>query len=592
MRMESSVKQFIITVAGVFLGLVLFFVLIPIMLIASVAGSAAPTAPSNTVLVVDLREPLSDVPSNAPFAAFAGSNSIVSLVRKLEAAETDNHVKGVLVRASEMGLAPAHAEEIRQALVDFKASGKFVFAHAQGFEYPTLSNYVAISAANEVWMQGTTNFAATGLVAETMFLGGFFEKFGIIPQFEQFFEYKNAVNSYTKTDYDAPHREATTGMIGSIYNSFVASIAFDRKVPVETIKTALDAAPLTAQAALSAKLIDKIGQPEEAMDAALTRAGGIDKADFVDLASYTPAPTSGPVIALVGGEGAIVNGAGTTDPFSQDADMRSDLYARAIRDATDDDDVKAIVFRVSSPGGSPSASDQIWAAIERAKAAKKPVVVSMGAYAASGGYYVSTGADAIVAMPSTITGSIGVFNGKFVINEALNRYTGANLSEIQVGGAYANTYSPATVYTNEQRVALNAAVARIYADFTGKVAAGRRLPITRVQEIAKGRVWTGTQAKDLGLVDQIGGLRTAIGKAKSLARIEARDSVTVRSFPQVEDPLTALGQALGSSAQTARTTARAAAVVGAVLGDERVASLLAQSRASGTMQMSEPVRVK
>jgi protease IV len=180
-----------------------------------------------------------------------------------------------------------------------------------------------------------------------------------------------------------------------------------------------------------------------------------------------------------------------------------------------------------------------------------------------------------------------------VINEALNRYTGANISEIQVGGPYATTYSPATPFTNSQRTALNAAVTRVYADFTGKVSAGRRLPLERVREIAKGRVWTGNQAKELGLVDQIGGLRTAIGKAKSLASIEAKDSVTLRSFPEAADPLTAFGQALGASAQSARTTARAAAVVGAVLGDDRVAALLAQTRgAAGGATMTESVRVK
>lgn len=586
-------KQFLITIAGVFLGLLLFFVFIPMMLIASVAGSSAPVTPANTVLSLDLREQLSDVPASTPFAAFSSTSSITDLVRKLEAAETDDHIKGLFIRAPEAGLAPAHAEEIRQALIDFKASGKFIIAHAQGFENPTLSNYVAVSAADEIWMQGSTNFTATGLVAETMFLGGAFEKFGITPEFEQFYEYKNAVNSYTQRDYNGPHRESTTAMIGSIYNAFVAAIVFDRKLPVETVKSALDSAPLTAAAAKTAKLIDKIGQPEEAMDAALEKAGGTDKAGFVDIAGYAPFPTGGPVVALIGGEGAIVTGPVENSPFSNEADMKSDAYAKAIRDATDDDDVKAIVFRVSSPGGSPSASDQIWAAIERAKAAKKPVVVSMGAYAASGGYYVSTGADAIVAMPSTITGSIGVFSGKFVINEALNRYTGANVSEIKVGGPYATAFSPATRFTNEQRVALNASVARTYQDFTSKVAAGRKLSIARVLEIAKGRVWTGNQAKELGLVDQIGGLRTAIGKAKSLAGIEAKDSVTIRTFPQAADPLTALGQALGSSAQTARTTARAAAVVGAVLGDERVASLLAsQHAAAGQAIMSEPVRVK
>jgi protease IV len=585
-------KQFFLTVLGVFAGLLLFVIIIPVMLIASAVGSSAPVTPSNSVLVVDLRDNLTDVPANTPFAAFSAGSSITGLVRKLEAAENDKNIKGLFVRANEMGMAPAHAEEIRQALIDFKASGKFVIAHAQGFESPTLSSYISVSAANEIWMQGTTNFSATGLVAETMFLGGLFEKFGITPEFAQFYEYKNAVNTYTQRDYNGPHRESTTAMIGSIYNAFVAAVAFDRKVPVESIKAALDRAPLTAQDALTAKLVDKIGQPEEAMEAALERAGGIKKANSLDIASYAPAPSHGPVVALIGGEGAIVTGPNSTDPFANEADIRSDAFAEAIRDATDDDDVKAIVFRVSSPGGSPTASDQIWAAIERAKAAKKPVVVSMGAYAASGGYYVSAGADSIIAMPSTITGSIGVFGGKFVINEALNRYAGANISEIAVGGPYASTYSPATRFSNEQRAAFTAALERVYQDFTGKVATGRKMPLARVQEIAKGRVWTGNQAKDLGLVDQIGGLRTAIGKAKALAGIEARDSVTIKSYPEMSDPLTALGQSLGASAESARTTARAAAVIGAVLGDERVSQLLARAQSPRQVEAYEPLRVK
>lgn len=591
--MEVCVKQFLITIAGVFLGLILFFILIPLVLISSIAGSSAPMTPANTVLSLDLRETLTDVPASTPFAAFSSNNSIVGLVQKLEAAETDANVKGLFIRAPEGGLAPAHAEEIRQAIIDFKASGKFVIAHAQGFENPSLSNYVAVSAANEMWMQASTNFTATGLVAETMFLGGAFEKFGITPEFEQFYEYKNAVDTYLRRDFNAPHRESTTAMIGSIYNAFVAAVAFDRKVTVEVAKVALDAAPLTAAAAMSAKLIDKVGQPEEAMDAALEKAGGKTKADFVDVAGYAPPQSTGPVVALIGGEGAIVTGPGGSDPFANEADIKSDAYAQAIRDATDDESVKAIVFRVSSPGGSPSASDQIWAAIERAKAAKKPVVVSMGAYAASGGYYVSTGADAIFAMPSTITGSIGVFSGKFVINEALNRYTGANISEIQIGGPFASAFSSATKFSNAQRTALNASIARVYQDFTGKVAAGRKLPLARVQEIAKGRVWTGNQAKSIGLVDQIGGIRTAIGKAKSLAGIEAKDTITIRNFPETADPLTAFGQALGASASTARTTARAAAVVGTVLGDDQIAALLAAQRAgAGSATMSEAVRVK
>ncbi|MEN9856422.1 MAG: hypothetical protein RLZZ157_1548 [Pseudomonadota bacterium] len=585
-------KQFLITIAGVFLGLMLFFVALPMQFVASTFQSKAPTTPPDSVLRIDLRQALSDVPATGPFAAFTTAPSVTDLVLKLEAAETDSHIKGVFVRAPEAGLAPAHAEEIRQALLDFKASGKFVFAHAQGFENPTLSNYVAIAPATQIWMQGTTNFAATGLVAETMFLGGLFEKFAITPEFEQLYEYKNAVNAYTMRDYNGPHREATTQMITGIYNAFVAAISFDRKLPVEAVKEALDLAPLPSILAQNMKLIDKIGQPEEAEDAALEQAGGADKAQFLEIGDYHPTENSGPVIALIGGEGAIINGAANEDPFAQSQDIRSDVYAKAIRDATDDDEVKAIVFRVSSPGGSPSASDQIWAAIERAKAAKKPVIVSMGAYAASGGYYVSTGADAIVAMPSTITGSIGVFTGKFVINEALNRYTGANLSEIEVGGPFASTYSPANRLTNAQRTALRASTERIYADFTGKVATGRKLPLSRVQQIARGRVWTGTQAKEIGLVDSIGGLRTAIGTAKSLAKIEAKDSVRLRSYPEVADPLTALSQALGASASSAHTTAKAAALIASVMSDAQVTALLERNRTRGSVLMGEPVVVK
>ncbi|GIU66890.1 signal peptide peptidase SppA [Candidatus Phycosocius spiralis] len=585
-------KQFLITIAGVFMGLVLFFVLIPIILIASVTATNTPTTPTHTVLSLDLRNTIADVPSTSPFSGFNKSISVVDIVRKLQAAETDKSVKGLFIRASEGGLAPAHAEEIRQALVDFKSTGKFVIVHAQGFEYPTLSNYVAISGGSELWMQGSTDFAATGLVAETIFLGGLMEKFGIIPQFEQFKEYKNAVNIYTEKTYNAPHREATTSLLDSIYSAFLASTAFDRKMPVEAIKAALDQAPLSAEAALKAKLIDKIGQPEEALDAALTRAGGADKASVVELADYAASAGTGPVIALIGGEGAIVTGEGNTDPFSQETSIASDDFAGAIRDATDDDDVKAIILRVSSPGGSASASDQIWAAVERAKKAGKPVVVSMGAYAASGGYYVSTGADAILAMPSTITGSIGVFNGKFVINDALNRYTGANIAAIEVGGPFANAYSAATPYTNSQKLAMNGAVTRIYEDFTSKVAAGRRLPIARVLEMAKGRVWSGESAKELGLVDQIGGIRAAILKAKALAKIDAKDSISLRTYPAVEDPITALSKAFGASAHSAKTLARAATVLGALAGDERLSQLISQSHQSKGPVMNEPVRVR
>lgn len=583
-------KQFLFTIAGVFIGLLLFFVILPIIFIAS-AGSSKPSTPSNAVLVLDLREELKDQAPQSPFASLSGGVSIIDVVRKLEAAETDSHIKGVLVRAPEMGMAPAHAEEIRQALLDFKQSGKFVVAHAQGFEYPTLSNYVAISASDDIWLQNGTDFSATGLVSETTFLGGLFEKFGINAQFEQFYEYKNAANVYTQKDYTAAHREATTSLLTGVYNSFLAEIAFDRKVAVEPLKALLDAAPLSSQQALQGKLVDHLGMPEEASDAALAKAGGIDKAELIEFAEYSPNyATSGPSIALIVGEGGIVNGPNKQNPLSDESNMNSDVLANAIREATDDDSIKAIVFRVSSPGGSAIASEQIWAAIERAKAEKKPAVISMGAYAASGGYYVSAPADKIIAMPSTITGSIGVLGGKMAVNSALNHYTGANISSIEIGGPYVSAMSGAQPFTNSQREAFHNAMARIYEQFTGKVAAGRKLPLARVQEIAKGRVWTGTQAKNLGLVDQIGGLRVAIEQAKILAHIDAKKAVHIKMYPAAEDPLSALAAMFGASAQSAR----AAAVFGALMGDERLNQVITNLKSANdnSIQAQENIRVR
>lgn len=583
-------KQFFITVLGVFAGLFLFLVVLPVLLVISAMGSAgsAPVTPARTVLVMDLRQPVTDQPPLSPFGGFNGTLAVTDIVRKLEAAERDGRVKGLFVRAPEMGLAPAHAEEIRQAIIDFQASGKFVVAHAQGFFAPTLTSYVAVSAADELWLQGSADFTATGLAAETLFLGGLFDRFGITPQFEQFYEFKNAADGYTQRDYTPAHRTAETGLLTSIYNSALAAVALDRSVPVETVKTTLDTAPMPAAAAIRGRLVDRTGMPEEALDAALERAGGVDRAEPLDLSAYVPAAPDGPTIALVKGEGAILGGPDSSDPFSGSTQMNGDAIAAAIREATDNDAVRAIVFRVSSPGGSPLASEQIWAAVERAQGLGKPVVISMGAYAASGGYYVAAGADRIVAMPSTITGSIGVFGGKFAVDAGLNRYTGANLSGITVGGPFAGAYGAGEPFTNSQREQVRASLERVYLDFTGKVAEGRRLSPARVQEIARGRVWTGAQARPLGLVDVVGGLRRAIAEAKTLAEIAPDTAVSLAVYPAPEDPFEALSGLLGTSAQVAR----AAAVIGTLAGDERLGHLVRQAARPGEVQALEPVRVR
>lgn len=591
-------KQFFVTVAGVFAGLMLFFVVIPFVLIMIVAASvgAKPVTPSNTVLELDLRAGLTDQNPTDPFAAFGGSGlSTIQIVDTLAQAQEDDAVKVLLLRLPEGGMTPAAADEIRQAVQRFKTSGKRVIAHSQGLNPvgAVISTYMVGGAASELWMQGTARFEATGLSSETLFLGRAFEKYGIDPEFEQRYEFKSAVNQYTESDYTAAHREAATAWMTSVHDSAIGNIARDRRMQPAALKTALEAGPYSAQQALSLKLIDKIGEVEQAEAEAKRLAGsGAEIVEFGDYASTQGERTGSgsDAIAIVGGEGAILTGVGDVG-FGGGTSIASDATAEAIYDAIEDDAVKAIVFRVSSPGGSPTASEQILAAVRAAKAAGKPVVVSMGDYAASGGYWISSEADWIVAQPSTITGSIGVFGGKFVLADALGRF-GVDLRTITVGGEFADAYSPVEPFTPEQRATFAASMDQTYEEFVTRVARGRKLPVERVREIARGRVWTGAQARGLGLVDQLGGLNEAIVKAKALAEIDADTEVRFKRYPTAKSPFEVLSEMFGVSSEAAR----ALVMVGGVMSDPQAQAALRRVQAErmrgqgATVLADQPLR--
>jgi protease-4 len=574
-------KQFFLTVLGVFTGLMLFVVVVPIVLIMmAAAASSKPSTPSHAVLELDLRGGLTDQAPLNPFAAFGGSSmSVMQVVDVLAQAEKDNSVKALLIRLPEAGLTPASADEIRQAVHRFRAAGKPVVAHSQGFMPvgTVISSYMVGAAADQLWMQNTASFQAAGFSAEEMFLGRAFQKYGVRPEFEQRYEYKNAVNGYTQSDFTEPHREAMTAWMTSIYDSAIANAAADRKVQAPALKAVIEAGPYSAPQALAAKLVDKIGQVEEAENEALRLAGkGARLIEFDEYASSQGERTGSgrDAIAIVGGEGAITTGTGQGGGFGGGSSIKSDDTAEAIYDAIKDKDVKAIVFRVSSPGGSPEASEQILAAVRAARAAGKPVVVSMGAYAASGGYWISSEADWIVAQPSTLTGSIGVFGGKFVLADALGRF-GVDLRGLSVGGDYASAFSTSEPFTAAQRAAFSASMDRTYDDFITRVSTGRHLPADRVREIARGRVWTGAQAKGLGLVDQLGGVTDAITKARQLARIPDDRSVRFKRYPKAESPWEALSSAFGVSGEAAR----ALVAIGGVMGDPDARAVVQQVQA-------------
>ena len=555
-----AMKQFFLTVLGVFAGMFLFLVVVPFIFITiaiSSASSKEPT-PRNTVLELDLREGVTDQAPNNPFAVFGGSGlSTLQIVDTLAQAEDDNRVKVLLLRLPEAGITPAAADEIRQAIRRFRASGKVVIAHSQGFMPvgTTVSSYMIGASASELWMQNTASFQLAGFSADGIFLGRAFDKYGVNAQFEQRYEYKNAVNEYNESDFTPAHREAMTAWMTSIYASALANAAQDRRLAPAALRATIEAGPYSSAQALQRRLIDKIGQVEEAEAEARRRAGR--NAEIMEFSDYASAqgPRTGSgrnAIAIVGGEGGIMTGTGGGgDPFGGGSSIMSDDLAEALYDAIEDDSVKAIVFRVSSPGGSPEASEQILAAVRAAKAAGKPVVVSMGDYAASGGYWISSEANWIVAQPSTLTGSIGVYGGKFVLAEALGRF-GVDMRNLSVGGDYADAFSPSQDFSPAQRAAFAAQIDRTYEEFIARVAAGRRLPPARVREIARGRVWTGAQAMQIGLVDQLGGLEEAIAKARELARIPAGDSVRFQRYPESQSPFEALSEAFGVSGEAAR----------------------------------------
>ena len=545
-------------VVGTLNGVAMFALFLVLMFVAlfAVALAVGDGMPNKILLTLDLRSSLKDSAEASPLDIGEHSPTVMDIVLALDQAGRDPRVKGLFLRIGGGDLSVPRAEEIDAALKRFRATGKFVIAQAQGFDSTGLGDYLTATGADEIWMQPHSEFSASGAGASAMFLRGLFDKVNAVPQIAKRSDFKSAADMYMEKDYTGPDRVQTTALLQSWYDNAVASAAAARGVDAKAFTADLQASPQFADVALRDKLVDKLGYDDEAKEAAKTRAGG-DGVKTVTLASYWKTTRdanefgSNGRIALIEASGEIVDGTlGHGGLMGSDDVIAGDDLSNAIRLATADKSVKAILLRIDSPGGSVTASDQILDAVKKAQAAGKPVVISMGALAASGGYYVSCAADKIVAEPGTLTGSIGVLTGKVSIGKSLNMI-GVGADEIGVGknALFNSSISP---YTPEQWAALNAQADAIYADFTQKVASGRKLPLSQVQEIAKGRVWTGADAKSRGLVDQLGGFWTAVADAKTLAGIGAGERVVFKRFPERKGFFAALGEAFSGSAAGVR----------------------------------------
>lgn len=530
------------------------FLILVLIIIVAVGVVQGDGLPSNMVLALDLRAPLLDS-SNVDFSFGSSPVTVMDIVLALDAAERDPRVKGAVLRVGSANLSIAQAEEIGAALKKFKKSGKFVIAHSQGFLAAGLGDYLTVADANEIWMQPRAPFTAAGEGGGQIFLRGLLDKLQAVPQIVKRADYKSAADQFMEKNMTPADREQLTRLMQSWYDAATTGAAASRHLAQSRVVAAFEASPQFTENARAAGLIDKIGYDDDAQNAALARAGGGAKmvalAEFARVRKQTAEYGGGTRIALIQASGEIQDGAaGGGGLFGGDNVIGGDTLSKAIRAAAADKDVKAIILRVDSPGGSVTASDQILDAVKKAQSAGKPVIVSMGGVAASGGYYISLSANRIVAEPATITGSIGVLTGKVSIDHSL-ALAGVGTDTVGVGrnALYNSEFQP---YTPDQLAALNREADAIYADFTQKVAGGRKLPLAKVQDIAKGRVWSGADARGNGLVDELGGFWTAADVAKKLAGIAPDERVSFRLYPRQKGLFEALGDLFGNSSAGVR----------------------------------------
>ncbi|HUR73535.1 MAG TPA: S49 family peptidase [Sporichthya sp.] len=479
------------------------------------------------LLELDLDVALLEPPPHAPLAKAMGRGrpALRDVLGGLHRAAKDPRVAGLIVRTGGTPHPLAHAEELRDALVEFGASGRPTVAWAETFgEFGRgTAGYLIATGATEIWLQPSGEVGLTGIAAQVTFVRELFDRIGVRAEVGARREYKNAPNIATQRGFTAPHREAMTRLVESSLHSAVEEIAERRSLDAGVVRALVDRSPLTAEEARDAGLIDRLGYRDEAYsdlqarlpDAELRFLHRLGEQPGTRVRTLTHRDKRH--VAVVDVCGTIKSGRSGRGMFGISAG--SDTVTAALRAATAEKNVAAVVLRVDSPGGSYIASDAIWRASLALRPAGKPLVVSMGAVAASGGYFVAMAADRILAQPATVTGSIGVFGGKVVIGDLLTRH-GIDHDAV-TAGARARMGSARVGFDADQLAALEAWLDRVYADFTGKVAAARGLSPEAVEEVARGRVWTGADARDNGLVDAFGGLQEAAAQARALAGLPA-----------------------------------------------------------------------
>jgi protease IV len=502
--------------------------------------------PSKTILEADFEQSFPEEILDTPSARLTMKDQMTlrDVVDAIDKGSTDDRIVGMIARIGAAPMPMAQVQEIREAIARFRAHKKFAVAYSETFgEFgPGNGAYYLATAFDQIYLQPSGDVGLTGLIMESPFIKGTLSKLGMTFHGDHRYEYKNALNFYTETKYTAPHKEAMAAIMNSWFDQIKDGICTARQIAPDKFQAVVDAGPYLGKEAVDARLVDGVAYRDEVYGKVKSQAGRgaellyLDK--YLDRAGRPH--EHGKRIALVFGVGGVTRGRSDFDPVQGSQTMGSETVASAIRAAAEDSDVKAILFRVDSPGGSYVASDTIWREVVRAKQAGKPVIVSMGNLAGSGGYFVAMAADKIVAQPGTITASIGVLGGKMLTSGLWDK-VGLSWDEVHQG-EMATMFTGTQDYTPAEWGRFQAWLDRVYVDFTGKVAEGRKLPKDKVLEIAKGRIWSGQDAKNLGLVDELGGYDTALRLAKKAAGIPDGEDVKIVVYPRPKTLLESLLQ--------------------------------------------------
>jgi protease-4 len=521
-------------------GFTLIFTLLGLALVVSIAGFAMlyvflgrePPVPGDAVLVLRIGGDLAEVASGDVVGYLRGArtSTVRAIVDNLRKARVDPRIRAVLLRPTGFD-SPfwGKVQEIRDAVLEFKKSGKPVYAH---LEYGGDREYYLATAADKVFLLPSSSLDLSGVATYQLFLRGSLDKIGAYPDLHHIGDYKTYSNTFTQKGYTAAHREMDQSLNVDLYEQLVRGIADGRKKDEAEVRRLIDAGPFLPEEALRAGLVDDVVY-EDQVDDKLGSGGNGRHVEGDDYARVTTAKLGlnvGPRIAVIYAAGTINGGRSGYDPIDG-AVIGSDTLNEYIRQARRDRQVRAIVLRIDSPGGSASASDAVWRElmIARNERADRPLIASMSDLAASGGYYIAMPAQVIVAQPSTLTGSIGIVGGKFVTGGVYEKL-GARIESTSVG-RHAEINSPVRPYNPEELKKLQEQLQAFYDQFVEKAAESRHMPPEKIDAIAQGRVWTGRQAKQNGLVDQLGGLDRAIAVAKQRAKIPVESDVELVVYP-------------------------------------------------------------